>query len=81
MLFISTEDKRTGEEKIFSTHLGDDHAYTTLNSFRNSQVTEVQADGDELAICFELLSRTPNGRLVYSFVGDAAKEIVANWVP
>lgn len=81
MLFITVEDKRTGEEKIFRTHFGDENVYPIINSFKNSQVIEVQADGDELAVCFELLSRTPNGRLVYIFVGDAAKEIVANWVP
>lgn len=39
----------------------------------------VQADGDELAFCCNLLARPMPPTDVYRFVGDNAREIVLNW--
>lgn len=79
MLFITIQHP-AGFEQVHRTHVGDTNIHSIVNSFNISQVTEVQADGDELDACFELLGRTPNDRPVHTFIGDAAKEIVINWV-
>jgi hypothetical protein len=41
-------------------------------------MVRIHADGDELARCCQILGRPiPDG--CYSFMGDNAKEIAANW--
>jgi hypothetical protein len=41
-------------------------------------MVRIQADGDELIRCCQILGRPiPDG--CYSFMGDNAKEIAANW--
>jgi hypothetical protein len=43
-------------------------------------VVSVQADGDELSKCNLILGRSNNySERVHTFIGDAAKEIAANW--
>jgi hypothetical protein len=43
------------------------------------EVTEVQADGDELYRCCRILGRDLPPRPVHTFIGDNAKEIALNW--
>lgn len=43
------------------------------------EVQSIQADGHELAKCCEILGRTLPKARVYTFFGDNANEIVANW--
>ena len=40
----------------------------------------VQADGDELSVCANIVGRSMDRmQCVHVFVGDQAREIVANW--
>lgn len=43
------------------------------------EVTEIQADGDELVRCCRILGRDLPPRRVHTFIGDNAKEIALNW--
>jgi len=42
-------------------------------------VTSIQADGDELVRCCEILGRRLPDKRVYTFIGDTTKEIAINW--
>ena len=43
-------------------------------------IVRIQADGDDLAKCCAILGRPlPTTVLCYTFLGDNAKEIAANW--
>ena len=39
----------------------------------------IQCDGDELTLALDILGRTNMSRRVFTFIGDEAKTIVANW--
>jgi hypothetical protein len=58
-------------------HTGDNGLASTVNMAYEAYVL-VQADGDELKRCCQILGRAPN-RAVHIFLGDNAKEIAANW--
>ena len=60
-----------------SGHTGDNGLASTVNNAYEAYV-KVQADGDELKRCHQILGRTPN-RAVHIFLGNDAKEIAANW--
>lgn len=73
MLYATTE---SGND--FSGHIDESAIRTNLN-LRYAEITEIQADGDELVKCCEILGRCrPNNR-VYVFLGNNAKEIAMNW--
>ena len=61
-------------------HVGD---YNLPNSLAEcskfSTVIEVQADGDELEKCCEILGRELPPNRVYTFLGVNAQEIARNW--
>ena len=57
--------------------IGDNGLANTVNWGYNA-IVAVQADGDELKRCHQILGRTSD-RAVYTFLGDNAKEIAANW--
>jgi hypothetical protein len=44
-----------------------------------AEVTQVQADGDELARCLAILGRSSSPCRVHTFIGESAKEIARNW--
>jgi hypothetical protein len=58
-------------------HIGDNGLASTVNMAYEAYV-QVQADGDELKRCCQILGRSPN-RAFHIFLGDNAKEIAANW--
>ena len=73
MLYAITE---SGYE--FFGHINESALKTNLN-LKYAEITEIQADGDELKKCCDILGRSlPNGR-VYTFLGNNAKEIAVNW--
>jgi hypothetical protein len=51
---------------------------TNLNACYK-QITEIQANGDELVKCCEILGRELPKRSVYTFLGTNAQEIARNW--
>lgn len=62
----------------FSGHIGED----TLTNYLNLQyanIMEIQADGDELEQCCDILGRKLPSVRVYTFLGNNAKEIAMNW--
>lgn len=68
MLYVTTKD-----DIDFPRHVGE------FIPFHYSNVIKIQADGDELQRCCDILGRQlPNNR-VYTFVGVNAQEIAANW--
>jgi hypothetical protein len=72
MIYFNSEN---GE---FAGHIGDRLVKGfTPSDYQN--VTKVQADGDELQRCCAILSRSLPPNRVYTFLGDNAKEIAANW--
>jgi hypothetical protein len=80
MLFITaTPFGPVATQKFIKTQIGDSEVWTKINGLAYTSVNEVQADGEELELCFKLLSRTHNGQPVYTFVGESAQEIVKNW--
>lgn len=73
MLYVKLYNK---QER--SGHIGD-YAFMDFLSANYSDVSEMQADGDELNRCCAILGRNaPNSR-VYVFMGVNAQEIAANW--
>jgi len=61
-----------------SGHINDDDLTYILNkSFFN--IAEIQADGDELVKCCEILGRQLPKKRVYTFLGNNAQEIAKNW--
>ena len=61
-------------------HVGDsDFSNKIFVRSRLSTVIEVQADGDELEHCCEILGRELPPCRVYTFLGVNAQEIARNW--
>ena len=77
-LLIIIEDKQGS--RVIKTNHGDPNVTSKFNSFNARDVQEVLASDEELETCFELLSRTPNGRNIHTFCGDSAREICFNWM-
>ena len=61
-----------------SGHVGSSTVERNLNHSHN-KITEIQADGDELVKCCEILGRQLPRRRVYTFLGINAMEIAKNW--
>ena len=59
-------------------HIGDTDLALAVNCGYEAFV-KVQADGDELERCCAILGRRRPDKRVYTFIGDNAKEIAANW--
>ena len=57
----------------------DNSLLTERLNAKYEQVENIQADGDELERCCEILGRELPPNRVYTFVGDNAKEIAINW--
>ena len=73
MLYATTSDGRE-----HSGHINDvDLTYILNKSFFN--IAEIQADGDELVKCCEILGRQLPKKRVYTFLGNNAQEIAKNW--
>ena len=64
--------------KNYSGHIKDDDLTYLLNSSCFT-ISEIQADGDELEKCCEILGRQLPKRRVYTFLGNNAQEIARNW--
>jgi len=64
--------------KEYSGHIKDnDLTYILNGSYFN--IAEIQADGDELVKCCEILGRQLPKKRVYTFLGNNAQEIAKNW--
>ena len=63
----------------YSGHVNDPVLSSKLNTFYR-EVVKIQADGDELEKCCELLGRELPPLRVYTFLGANAQEIAYNWV-
>jgi hypothetical protein len=61
-----------------SGHVGQESLKNVLNEIYAS-ITEVQADGDELKHCCDILGRQLPKSRVYTFLGNNAQEIARNW--
>lgn len=72
MLSAQTSDIET------SGHVGDTILAFHLNAYYPN-ITQIQADGDELEKCCEILGRPLPRRRDFIFLGDDAKTIAANW--
>lgn len=69
---------KDGFKNEFSGHVNDSELSVNFeNNWR--YVTIIQADGDELENCCDILGRPYPSSRVYHFLGDNAKEIAANW--
>jgi hypothetical protein len=68
----------TSHNKEFSGYVGEDDLKNSLNA-NYFQITEIQADGDELAKCCRILGRQLPDTRIYTFLGDNAREIAINW--
>lgn len=65
--------------KEFYGHVNEGSLTSNLN-FKFNEITEIQADGDELEKCCDILGRNlPTNTRVYTFLGNNAKEIAKNW--
>ena len=73
MLYATTE---SGYQ--FSGHICESALRTNLIP-RYADITEIQADGAELALCCAILGRKLPSMRVYTFLGNNAKEIAVNW--
>ena len=61
-------------------HVGDSNLSNSLaGCCEYSTIIEVQADGDELEKCCEILGRELPPIPVYTFLGVNAQEIARNW--
>lgn len=61
-------------------HINDDIDSLTINlNSCYGSIKEIQADGDELVKCCEILGRQLPKRRVYTFLGNNAQEIARNW--
>ena len=72
MLYATTSTRK------ISGHVDDRVLQTYLNAF-HKDITEIQADGDELVKCCEILGRQLPKKRVYTFLGHNAQEIAKNW--
>jgi hypothetical protein len=61
-----------------SGHIGDVGLERTLN-YTSENTVKIQADGDELARCCEILGRILPPYRVHIFKGVNAMEIAVNW--
>jgi hypothetical protein len=61
----------------YQGHVGDSNNIVERSKF--STVIEIQADGDELERCCEILGRELPPNRVYTFLGVNAQEIARNW--
>jgi hypothetical protein len=69
----------TTTDYVIQGHIDNENLGIILNGNYNL-VTEIQADGDELVHCCQILGRQlPTTNRVYTFVGDNAREIAINW--
>jgi hypothetical protein len=57
----------------------DDSRLTEDLNARYERVENIEATGDELERCCEILGRKIPPTKIYTFVGDTAKEIAVNW--
>lgn len=64
-------------ETIRQGNIGDN---ITPNYLRLGDIEYVQADGDELCQCLTILDRTQINIRVFTFCGDEARTIAANWI-
>jgi hypothetical protein len=62
----------------YSGHVGDSTLERNLN-YSYKEISKIQADGDELVKCCEILGRQLPKRRVYTFLGINAQEIAKNW--
>lgn len=62
----------------YSGHVSDEMLKRSLN-YDYKSITEIQADGDELVKCCEILGRQLPKCSVYCFLGINAQEIAKNW--
>jgi hypothetical protein len=76
MLFATRTTKNLYSE--ISGHVGQENLAIVLKEFYAS-VTEIQADGDELVKCCEILGRQLPKGPVYTFLDINAQEIARNW--
>jgi hypothetical protein len=74
MLYATTSCTQNG----FSGHVNQQDLADNLNTSYYI-ITEIQADGDELLKCCEILDRRLPNRRVYTFLGNNAQEIAKNW--
>lgn len=77
MLYAKTLNS-TSVRSDCSGHVGDESLQKCLNTSYN-KIAEIQADGDELQRCCDLLGRALPTKRVYTFVGTNAQEIARNW--
>ena len=77
MIFFTATESHP--EYTVRGHIGEKGLTDIVNRGYNA-IVRVQADGDELWRCHQILGRAPN-RGFYIFLGDNAREIAANWYP
>lgn len=68
----------TSVRSDYAGHVGDESLQKSLN-FMYDEIAEIQADGDELQRCCDLLGRALPPVRVYTFIGTNAQEIARNW--
>jgi hypothetical protein len=76
MLFVTHTNTHYNE---ISGHVDQESLKNVLNEIYAS-ITEIQADGDELVKCCEILGRQLPECRVYTFLGINAQEIALNWI-
>lgn len=69
---------KDGFENEFSGHVNEHELKVNL-LYNWKYVTCIRADGDELVKCCDILGRSYPSFRVYSFTGNNAQEIAANW--
>lgn len=74
MLYATT----TGTDYEYNGHVHDESLARNLR-YSYKEITEIQADGDELVKCCEILGRRLPWCRVYTFLGNNAQEIACNW--
>lgn len=74
MLYANT----TTDIYKYKGHVHDLALTDDLNS-SYKDITEIQADGDELVKCCGILGRNRPNTRVYTFLGNNAQEIACNW--
>jgi hypothetical protein len=62
----------------YSGHVNNEGLKVALRC-NSRNITEIQADGDELERCCAILGRQLPPCRVYTFFGNNAKEIACNW--
>jgi hypothetical protein len=80
MLYASSETNPLIRQAFRShdCHIG--HAgFALILNEHYKEIDEIQADGDELVKCCDILDRRMPSNRVYTFLGNNAKEIARNW--